>query len=142
MIRRTSNTMLAGIVIALLGAGSIPGIARAEEPPTTEAPAVPEEESATTWDKTKEVSAETWDATKEGSAKAWDKTKEVSGQAWDATKEGTAKAWDGTKDMVQGEEQVGSETESDAGEESPATVDASPSPAGQPNAAAGTDTTP
>ena len=105
------NVLLASIVI--LGACISTGISQAEEPPVEEAatgsPAASAEESATTWDKTKEVSGETWeatkegsakawDATKEGSAKAWDATKEVSGEAWEATKEGSAKAWDATKE--------------------------------------------
>ncbi len=106
------NVLLASI--ALLGACVSTGISQAEEPPveeiTTGTPAASAEESATTWDKTKEVpgeawdatvevSGEAWEATKEGSAKAWDATKEVSGEAWEATKEGSAKAWDATKEV-------------------------------------------
>ena len=95
-----SKALLASIVI--LGACMSTGISQAEEPSVEEAatgtPAASTEESATTWDKTKEVSGEAWEATKEGSAKAWDATKEVSGEAWEATKEGSAKAWDATKE--------------------------------------------
>ena len=94
------NVLLASI--AILGACISTGISQAEEPPVEQAasgtPAASAEESATTWDKTKEVSGEAWEATKEGSAKAWDATKEVSGEAWEATKEGSAKAWDATKE--------------------------------------------
>ena len=130
MNRRKVNSVLAGIGIALLGAGAIPGIVHAEEPPpaevTTGAPAASGEDSATTWDKTKEVSGETWEATKEGSAKAWDKTKEVSGDAWEATKEGSASAWDKTRDMTQDEQQSQPESDTDAHQEAPVTPDQSP----------------
>ncbi len=101
MNRYKLNVLLASI--ALLGACVTTGISQAEEPPagevTTRAPAASAEDSATTWDKTKEVSGEAWEATKEGSAKAWEATKEVSGEAWEATKEGSAKAWDKTKEV-------------------------------------------
>ena len=95
------NVLLASI--AILAACISTGISQAAEPPVEEAatgtPAASAEESATTWDKTKEVSGEAWEATKEGSAKAWDATVEVSGEAWEATKEGSAKAWDATKEV-------------------------------------------
>jgi hypothetical protein len=98
--RSKFNALLASI--AILGACVATGISQAEESPIGEAatrtPATSVEDSATTWDKTKEVSGDAWDATREGSAKAWDKTVEVSGDAWDATKEGSAKAWDATKE--------------------------------------------
>jgi hypothetical protein len=127
------NVLLASI--AILGACVSTGILQAEEPPTgevtTETPATSAEDSATTWDKTKEVSGDAWDATREGSAKAWDKTKEVSGdaweatkegsaKAWDATKEGSAKAWDATKTTVQDWQETEPESETDSSQETPA----------------------
>ena len=115
------NVLLASI--ALLGACVSTGISQAEEPPVEEAasgtPAASAEESATTWDKTKEVSGEAWEATKEGSAKAWDATKEVSGDAWEATKEGSAKAWDKTTTTVEGWQETEPEPEADSTQETP-----------------------
>lgn len=105
------NVLLASI--AILGACVSTGISQAEEPPVEEAatgtPAASAEESATTWDKTKEVSGETWEATKEGSAKAWD-----------ATKEGSANAWDKTKTTVQDWQETEPESETDSNQETPA----------------------
>jgi hypothetical protein len=110
------NVLLASI--AILGACISTGISQAEEPPVEEAatgtPAASAEESATTWDKTKEVSGDAWGATKEGSAKAWDATKEVSGEAWDATKEGSAKAWDKTKTTVEDWQETEPESETES----------------------------
>ncbi|MCK5307911.1 MAG: hypothetical protein KAJ73_04800 [Zetaproteobacteria bacterium] len=115
------NVLLASI--AILGACISTGISQAEEPPVeaaaTGTPAASAEESATTWDKTKEVSGEAWEATKEGSAKAWDATKEVSGEAWDATKEGSAKAWDKTTTTVEGWQETEPEPEADSTQETP-----------------------
>jgi hypothetical protein len=109
--RHKFNVLLASI--ALLGACVSTGISQAEEPPVEEAatgtPAASAEESATTWDKTKEVSGDAWGATKEGSAKAWD-----------ATKEGSASAWDTTKNTVQGWQETEPESETDSIQETPA----------------------
>ena len=133
MNRYKLNVLLASI--AILGACVTTGISQAEEPPagevTTRAPAASAEDSATTWDKTKEVSGEAWEATKEGSAKAWeatkevsgeawDKTKEVSGEAWEATKEGSAKAWDKTKTTVEDWQETEPESETESIQETPA----------------------
>ena len=127
------NVLLASI--AILGACVSTGISQAEEPPVEEAatgtPAASAEESATTWDKTKEVSGEAWDATvevsgeaweatKEGSAKAWDATKEVSGEAWEATKEVSGDAWDKTKTTVDGWQETEPESEPESNQETPA----------------------
>lgn len=150
MNRRKANAVL--VTIALLGAGTSPGIVYAEEAPgaevTTADPPASADDSATVWDKTrdvsgdaweaskegssrawdktKEVSADVWDATKEGSARAWDKTREVSGDAWDATKEGSARAWDETGDMFQGKPQTAPGSEADANQDTPATPSQSP----------------
>ena len=108
MNQSKSKALLASIVI--LGACISTGISQAEEPPVEQAatgtPAASAEESATTWDKTKEVSGEAWEATKEGSAKAWD-----------ATKEGSANAWDKTKTTVQDWQDTETESETDSTQE-------------------------
>ena len=116
------NVLLASIVI--LGACISTGISQAEEPPVEEAatgtPAASAEESATTWDKTKEVSGEAWEATKEVSGEAWEATKEGSAKAWDATKEGSASAWDKTKTTVEGWQETEPESETDSNQDTPA----------------------
>jgi len=138
------NALLASI--AIVGACIFSNISQAEESPTgevtTKTPATSAEDSATVWDKTrevsgdvwdatregsvkawdktKEVSGDTWDTTREGSVKAWDKTKEVSGDAWDATREGSAKAWDKTKTTVHGLQETEPESVTDSNQEAPA----------------------
>jgi hypothetical protein len=142
--RRKVSALLAGFGFALLGTAAIPATVSTEEQPaagvTSDAPVTSGEDSATAWDKTKEVSgeaweatregsaraweatkeisADTWEAAREGSARAWDKTREISTDAWEATREGTASAWDEAKGMVQDEQQP----EADATRETPATL--------------------
>ena len=123
MNRGKVNAVLAAI--ALLGAGASTGMVHAEEAPgaevTTADPPASADDSATVWDKTRDVSGDAWEASKEGSARAWDKTREISGDAWDAAKEGSARAWDETGDVVQGEPQTAPGSEADANQDPPAT---------------------
>ena len=147
MNRRKVSALLAGFGFALLGTAAIPATVSTEEPPaagvTSDAPVTSGEDSATAWDKTKEVSGEAWEATREGTARAWEVTREVSVDTWEATREGSARAWEATKEIsadtweaaregsarawdetgveVQGEPQTAPGSEADANQAPPAT---------------------
>ena len=124
MNRKKLASVLTGIVIA--AACAITGLAHAEEVSADEASTITPTSSgkkpATVWDKTRKVSGNAWEHTREGSEKAWDRTKEVSADAWDATRDGTANVWNKTKTAVQGWQETKSESETDSGQETPASA--------------------